>query len=149
MKRLKNKYKDVLMNGLPDNHTMLSEPVKLKFRNGVTVKPWYSSKVRRVPLHQAPEAKKMIGDMLQAGIIGKAQGYSDWCSPATFVVKKPTGLMLVMDFTMLNKQVERPVHPFPTTEDIQRSIDPNSRYFANIDLCSAYHQIPLDEGSEG
>ena len=52
-------------------------------------------------------------------------------------------LRLVTDFTCLNRFIDRPVHPFPTTEMIQQSIHPASRYFAKVDLVSAYHQIPL------
>ena len=49
----------------------------------------------------------------------------------------------VTDFTRLNRFIDRPVHPFPTTEHIQQAIHPSSRYFAKVDLVSAYHQIPL------
>ena len=59
--------------------------------------------------------------------------------------KKPVGLRLVRDFTHLKRYIDRPVHPFPTTEDIQRNISAESRYFAKIDLVSAYHQVPLAE----
>ena len=75
--------------------------------------------------------------------------YSSWCSPATFIPKMAVGLKLVTDFTRLNRFIDRPVHPFPTTEQIQQSIHPSSRYFAKVDLVSAYHQIPLAVEDQG
>ena len=110
------------------------------------MRPYTAQKARRIPLHQEVEAKRMTEDLLKQGIIKQQRdNYTSWCSPAMFVPKKPTGLRMVTDYTQLNKQINRPVHPFPTTEDVQCSIHPRSRYFAKIDLVSAYHQIPLAE----
>ena len=120
--RLKRDYPDVLMDKIPEGHTMRAAPARIKF---VTdhIKPLCVQKARRIPLHQEDEAKQITEDMVQRGIIVKqrASGYSRWCSPATFVPKKPTGLRLVTDYTHLNRFIDRPVHPFPTTEDIQRN----------------------------
>ena len=77
MKRPKSEYSDVLMNNLPTDHTMRTKPAKIKFKKGLTVRPRYSSKVRRVPLFQAEEAKIMITEMVKAGVIGKEEGYTD------------------------------------------------------------------------
>ena len=122
---------------------MKTKPARIRFNQEVT-KPYCAMKTRRVPLHQEDAAKKIINDLLIQGIIKKQENnYADWCSPATFVPKKPAGLRLMMDFTRLNRFIDRPVHPFPTTEMIQQAIHPASRYFAKVDLVSAYHQIPL------
>ena len=124
---------------------MRAKPARIKFISG-DVHPYRAQKARRIPLHQEVEAKRMTDDLLKQGIIKQQRdNYTSWCSPTTFVPKKPTGLRMVTDYTQLNKHIDRPVHPFPTTEDVQRSIHPRSRYFAKIDLVSAYHQIPLDE----
>merc|ERR1712082_39205 len=129
------------MDKIPEGHTMRSAPARIKFVTD-EIKPLCIQKARRIPLHQEDEAKQITEDMIQRGIIVKqrASGYSRCCSPATFVPKKPVGLRLVTDYTHLNRYIDRPVHPFPTTEDIQRSISAESRYFAKIDLVSAYHQ---------
>ena len=84
----------------------------------------------------------MIDDMLKQGVIGTAEGYTEWCSPASFVPKPDGGLRLVTDFRHLNSQIDCPIHPFPTTVDIQ------SRFFGKLDLCSTYHQLPLAEESQ-
>ena len=70
-------------------------------------------KARRVPLHQEGPARKIIEDLLKQGIIKKQKTeYSSWCSPATFVPKKPARLRLVTDVTRLNRFIDRPIHPF-------------------------------------
>ena len=52
-----------------------------------------------------------------------------------------------MDFTQLNKYVRRPVHTFPSTQEILSGLDLKSKVFAKLDATQGYHQIPLDENS--
>ena len=49
------------------------------------------------------------------------------------------------DFTELN---EKPVHLFPSIDDLQQAIDPKSKYFAKIYLVSAFYQVPLLEETQ-
>ena len=53
-----------------------------------------------------------------------------------------------MDLVHLNKFVERPVHPLPSTKDIIAQIPGTSKYFAVFDAKNGYWQIPLDEESK-
>ena len=82
-----------------------------------------------LPLHYKEQARKMVEDLLEQGVLGKVEGYTEECSPASFVPKPDGGLHLLMDFRHLNSQIDRPVHPFPTMVDIQNSIDARSRFF--------------------
>ena len=50
---------------------------------------------------------------------------------------------LVVDYSYLNKFIERPVHPFPTTGDVIRMVPGGSLWFAAFDLQDGYHAIPL------
>ena len=54
-------------------------------------------------------------------------------------------MRLVTDYRRLNMILRRPVHPFPTTEQIRHNLGANSKFFAKIDLVSAYHQLRIDE----
>jgi hypothetical protein len=73
---------------------------------------------------------------------------TEWIAPAFFVKKSdPTKARMVTDFTALNRHVVRPVHPFPSPQDVIRSISSTSKVFAKLDATSGYFQIPLDEES--
>ena len=56
-------------------------------------------------------------------------------------------MRLVIDYTCLNKYVRRPIHTFPSTQEILSGIDPDSTVFAKLDATQGYHQVPLDEDS--
>jgi len=57
-------------------------------------------------------------------------------------------MRLVTDYARLNLAVERPVHPFPSAQDIMRSVRPESKVFAKFDAVHGYFQVPLDEASQ-
>ena len=65
----------------------------------------------------------VIADLMASKVIAREEGPSEWCSPA-FFVPKPDGkrVRLVTDYTKLNKYVKRPVHLFPSVQDIVQSI---------------------------
>ena len=62
----------------------------------------YKDKRVASPLHE--EAAEMIMEMLDMGLIGKAEGYSAWCSPFPFVPKPTGGLRLITCMRYLNKK---------------------------------------------
>ena len=72
---------------------------------------------------------------------------TEWCAPGMFVLKDDGELRLVVDYTGLNKYVERPVHPLQSCLEVTSGLDPDSKYFAKLDATSGYHQVPLDEDS--
>ena len=61
--------------------------------------------------------------------------------------QKDRDLRLVIDYTRLNKYVKRPVHTFPSAQEILSGIDPDSKVFAKLNATQGYHQVPLDEES--
>ena len=56
-------------------------------------------------------------------------------------------LRLVVDYTGLNRFVERPVHPFPSTKDIIQQLPKDAHFFATLDAVQGYHQIELSQRS--
>ena len=53
-----------------------------------------------------------------------------------------------MDFTHLNKQVLRTVHPTLSAWDAIHSINPKAQYFSTFDCKKGYWQVPLAEESK-
>ena len=63
-------------------------------------------------------------------------------------VHKPdewVNVRMVTDYSMINKFVRRPVHPFPSVADIVRSIPAGTRFFAKMNAIHGYFQLALDE----
>jgi hypothetical protein len=54
------------------------------------------------------------------------------------------GARLVCDFTGINRFVQRPVHPFPSPQQLLQCVGHKAKVFATFDAVQGYHQIPLD-----
>ena len=54
---------------------------------------------------------------------------------------------MVTDYTKLNHYVKRPVHPFPSVQDIVQSIPTGSQLFAEMDAIHGYFQLSVEEES--
>ncbi len=84
-------------------------------------------------------------------ILQKMDELTDWISPAFFVRdpahRKKGKLRLVSDFSELNKYIQRPVHPFPSSKDIINQISSDSKVFIKLDELKGYFQIPMEENS--
>ena len=93
-------------------------------------------------------AETAINNLLENGIIVRCQEPTDWCSPGFFVPKSDgKSVRLVTDYTKLNSFVQRPVHPFPSVNDIVQAIPSSATIFAKFDAVNGYFQIALDEES--
>ena len=89
----------------------------------------------------------MVQKFVREKVLTTQEEPTDWCAPGFFVVKKNGDLRLVVYYTHLNKYVQRPVHTFPSAQEIIAGIDPNSKVFAKLDATQGYHQVPLEEES--
>ena len=80
----------------------------------------YCFKPCAIPMHIKTEAKQLLDDLVAQGIIRRLEPNetSEVCAQAGFVPKKSKKLRFVIDFTSLNKYIERPVHSFPSTDQI-------------------------------
>ena len=86
--------------------------------------------------------------LLKKKVITKVETPTDWCSPAFFVAKKDSNkVRMVTDFTNLNKYVKRPVHPFPSSEEIMQAVPPDAKFFAKMDAVHGYFQLAIDQES--
>ena len=91
---------------------------------------------------------KTIIKLLEAVVIVWVEGPEPWCAPAFFVPKADgISVIMVTDFTKINRFVIRPVHPFPSVHDIIQCIPAGTAFFAKMDAMHGYFQLALDEES--
>jgi transposase InsO family protein len=103
---------------------------------------------RPIPIPLRENAKKLIFDLVEQGILEEVTEPTDWLHPFTVVVKPDGSLRLCVDLRMLNKFVKRPNHPVRTPRDAVAAIPPDSKYFTTCDAKSGYFQVELDEESQ-
>ena len=153
-----NKYASMKESLIKDNPTVLTDDLPQKSLNTGCIamkvhltpgekKPFRISTARQIPLHWREKAEKIIKKLIDGKVITPQDEPTEWCAPGFFVAKKNGDIRLVIDYTKLNKYVQRPVHTFPSTQEILSAIDPNSKVFAKLDATQGYHQVPLDEDS--
>ena len=71
-----------------------------------------------------------------------------WCSPVFFAPKADSKrVRLITDFTILNKFVHRPTHPFPSIREIIKAVPPDAKLFCKLNAAQGYFQLALDEKS--
>ena len=147
--QLLNEYQDVLKTSGDKFPPMKGGPMKIHLREDVAIKPHKCSTTRPIPLHMKDAARKLIDELVESDVIEKVAEPSEWCHRGFFVPKpnRPTDPRLVVNLQPLNRYVQRPVHPFPSPRDVVKAIEPESRYFAKLDLLHGYFQIELDSPS--
>ena len=146
--KLKVKYKDVLGTTLSEaNNAMTGQPVVIPQFPNHRVRPLKRYTTKAVPIHMQDAARKLVKELQEAGIIVPVSQPTEWCSPAHFVPKPNGKVRLVTDYTVLNKTINRPVHPFLSAKDLMLRIKPTSKVFAKVDAIHGYFQIPLAKQS--
>merc|ERR1712240_60971 len=129
-------------------------PMKIKLKQSLLSKldpSLYRFKPRTIPMHIKEQAQQLLNDLEKQGIIRRMgpNETSKVCAPAGFVPKKSKKLRFVIDFTLLNKYIARPVHSFPSTDQIQQSIRHDTQLISCMDFPSGYFQLCLDKESQG
>ena len=143
--KLVKEFDDVIhdfLNPIP----MKSPPMHIHL-NDNKEKPLRISTARQIPKHLQADAKAAVENLIQKGVIKRIDTPTTRCSPAFFVPKADGGVRMVTDFTNLNKSIDRPVHPFPSSAEIMQSIPPDAKFFAKLDAVHGYFQLALDEES--
>jgi hypothetical protein len=88
--------------------------------------------------------REIVDDLLEKGVVKKS--FSQYASPA-FLVPKPQGrYRMVIDYRLLNKKVVFDAFPMPSVEHAFANFH-GAKVFSNLDLNSAYYQIPLSAKS--
>ena len=139
-------FKDVFSDDLP-TEPMKGPVMTIEFQENTKVKPKRVTTAREIPTHLQKDADIFINKLIKDKVIEPVpiEEDTEWISPAFFVPKEggKAGVRLVTDFSHLNRAIKRPIHPFPSANDIARRIGPHAKYFAKLDAVQGYHQIPL------
>ena len=106
-----------------------------------------------IPEHLQPLGEELINKLLRDGVIRRVDrsSPSEFCARA-FVVEKPggvqNGVRLVIDFSIANAWILRPVHPFTAGPDLLKKVPSSAKYFCKMDALMGYYQIALHEDSQ-
>jgi hypothetical protein len=95
---------------------------------------------RRVPLAQRKEVETEIQKMVDNEIIQPS--HSPW-SKAMVVVKKPTGIIICLDYWKLNEVTVKDSYPLPRIDDSLDALRGNV-WFSTVDLSSGCYQVGMD-----
>ncbi|PAA47987.1 hypothetical protein BOX15_Mlig015622g2, partial [Macrostomum lignano] len=101
----------------------------------------------RIPVHLREAAQRELDDQLQAGIIEKVTGPSEWVARIVVVPKSQPGqVRITQDLRDVNKFVVPEKQPIPTFEEVTDEMA-GARYFTELDINKAFHQIRVREDS--
>ncbi len=127
---------------------MNCEPVRIRLREGEAPPPPVL-RSKPTPFHWVDKTKRILTNLEEQGIITRAVESSNFCSPSFCVAKPsdPAEPRLVVDFTNINKKINRPYHPMGSVKEAWRKIPPGMKYFCTVDLSASYWQIPVDQNS--
>lgn len=136
------KYSDIFH--LPNDPLSVTNIYKQNIYLRESAKPVYV-KPYRLPHAQKQEIHRQIGDMLHKGIIEETK--SEWSSPLLIVPKKSDEMgekkwRVVVDYRLLNRQLEDDKFPLPSIVEILDSLS-GAMYFSHLDLSQGYYQIEL------
>jgi hypothetical protein len=124
------------------------DPIKIHLKPSKDTKPLHVTTTRPIPYHFREETEKELAYMDRMGITEDADEPTPWVSPFLVLGKPGGGVRLVVDYSALNRHVERPVHPFPSVSEIMISIPSTAKWFAKLDATKGYWQVELDEESK-
>ena len=101
--------------------------------------------LRRTPVHFLDEERKIIREMLSAGIIEPST--SSWAAAPVLVKKKTGEIRFALDYRKLNELTKKDVFPISNLGDCLDALEGNN-FFSKLDANSAYWQVPLEEESK-
>ena len=103
-------------------------------------------KPRPIPLNASAFLDKHMKELIESGIIVASR--ASWVSPLTIAPKKgPTKWRLCIDYRRLNECTTDIAFRMPTIGDLHLGMK-GKRFITALDMCYAYHQMPMDEASQ-
>jgi len=96
---------------------------------------------RRMPPVHRQEAKQLLQDMLNNGIIQPSS--SPWASPVVLVKKKDGTLRFCIDYRKVNAVTRKDAYPLPRVDDALDALA-SCEWFTTLDLLSGYWQVEVD-----
>lgn len=139
--KLMSKYEHVFKEG--DTNPMKAPPLMLKLKPGNHV-PHCVTTTRRYPVHIEKDCIADLEKLERLGIIAPVTEPTEWCSHSFFLSEGPNKRRFIVDLSQLSKVIDRPVHPFLSTADVLKGVDPRMAWFSTMDAKSGYFQLELD-----
>ena len=122
----------------------VKEHTKIKIQNNV--KPIFC-KARSVPFRFRTLIKEKLEKLVKNGTLTKVNDAS-WASPIVPVLKASGDIRVCGDFSVtINKHLLQEDCPLPSIDSILSQVN-GAKVFSQIDLESAYNQLPLDDESK-
>ena len=103
--------------------------------------PPIHQQVRRIPQFWRQEAKKLLEDVLNRGVIQPSN--SPWASPIVLVPKKANSFRFCVDYRRVNSVTRKDAYPLPRVDDTFDTLA-GSKCFSTLDLLSGYWQVEVD-----
>ncbi|KRX12461.1 Retrovirus-related Pol polyprotein from transposon 17.6, partial [Trichinella nelsoni] len=97
---------------------------------------------RRLPVAQRSVMERLVGQMLESGVIEPASG--PWSSPVVLVRKKDGSPRFCVDYRRLNAVTRVDAQPLPRIDDTLDALA-GSQWFSTLDLASGYWQVEVAE----
>ncbi|KRY45014.1 Retrovirus-related Pol polyprotein from transposon 17.6, partial [Trichinella britovi] len=97
---------------------------------------------RRLPVAQRSVMERLVGQMLESGVIEPASG--PWSSPVVVVRKKDGSPRFCVDYRRLNAVTRVDAQPLPRIDDTLDALA-GSQWFSTLDLASGYWQVEVAE----
>lgn len=101
---------------------------------------------RKLPLAYEGIVEDEIRRLLELDIIEPVGEYSKFQSPLVIVPKKNGKFRMCVDMRLVNREVLKDTHPFPSFEMISAKLA-GSTHFSKIDLKDAFYHVMLDNDS--
>ncbi|KAG5887774.1 hypothetical protein JTB14_035121 [Gonioctena quinquepunctata] len=108
--------------------------------------PFVQSVPRVVPIPLLKPLEEELERLQKLDIIEPIDTPTEWVSPIV-VVQRNSKIRLCVDFSRLNKSVQRPHFPIGKVETILAQIK-GSKYFTKLDTNSGFYQIKLGKKSQ-
>lgn len=96
--------------------------------------------VRRIPFHLHFKTTEKINELISKGYIKESE--SHYNNPMNPIPKDNGDIRITIDFTELNKLVDKDNYPLPRIDDIIFGLK-DARYFSVLDLKDGFYQIPI------
>ena len=109
-------------------------------------KPFALFTSRHIPIPLHPKVAEELEKMEKAGVISKVTEPTPWCAGMVVVPKKSGNVRICVDLKLLNKSVQREVHPIPKVDETLAQLS-GAKIFSKLDANSGFWQIPLSRRS--
>lgn len=120
---------------------VFKETYSIKLQENAT--PYAISCPRRIPIPLKDKVKNELKKMEKDGIITSIREPTEWCAPLVVVPKKNGAIRMCVDYTQLNKYVERERLLLPSVEESLAQIG-QAKYFSKLDTNSGFWQVKLE-----